>query len=248
MKRIALYIAIALACVSCRIEKGRTISSYDFITYSDYLLEGGLGAAHDYFKAIQCAEMYIDYEGADRDLQWFSRYLSAEMVNEVMVIKLKNRSILSQKEIRVKTNRKPFFESGAIYTVDGFTFICKSNDGMTVWTVSCEGMASEVAVSKSEILGLEYTWTGQGTDRGLDKELTSKFEFSLKYRWNYADEAYSYSYSYENGAQEGYYKVDFFRGGSQIDWVKAEYKKGEVTINTSRGSGEKLLFDFIESL
>lgn len=248
MKRIALYIAIVLSCVSCRIEKGRTISAYDFVTYSEYLLEGGLGTAHDYFKAIQCAEMYIDYEGADRDLQWFSRYLSAEMVNEVMVIKLKNRSILSQKEIRVKTNRKPFCEPGAVYTVDGFTFICKSNDGMPVWSVSCEGMVSEVAVGSSEILGLEYIWTGQGADIGIDKELTSKFDFNLKYRWNYADEYDSYVYSYKNGVQEGNYEVDFFRSGSQIDWVKAEYKNGIVTLNTSRGDGNTILSELLESL
>lgn len=214
-----------MACVSCRINGGKDITYYELSSYSRKLINRNLGDADIYFRYIQCAEAYLAYTGPDRDLQWFSRFISAEAAPGVINIKFKN--YYENLTVTVQTNSLPFDQVGSEFTVKGFTFRCTANDGFPEWSVTSKTMNSEMKVTAQDNLGMEYRWSGDGSEVAENPSLKAEYSFAARYRWNYSDVLDIYK---ANLAVSKDYEVNIMKDGEIVDWVR--YNSG--SLKTSR--------------
>lgn len=230
MKKIALYIFAALCCFSCELRGGYP----DYYFGPEYLksyawdvMDRNLGDANRIFGTLQCADMYLSYIGKDRELQWFSKYVSASKSNDVIKIKPK----YSDKEMLVITNGLGLNEPGAVYEVNGYTFLCTSEG---TWTVEKGEMSSELEILSAEDTGLNYRWTGEGLETGKSKDLRADYDFNMILDWNFQDNPVNYAFTWDKYGKTGYFHVTISRQEKETDWVECYIDDKSVKISTSR--------------
>lgn len=230
MKKIALYILAALCCLSCELRGGHP----DYYFGPEYLksyawdvMNRNPGDANRIFGTLQCAEKYLSYTEKDRELQWFSKYVSASKSNDVIKIKPK----YSDKEMLVITNGLGLNEPGSVYEVNGYTFTCTAEGE---WTVEKENMSSELGILGEEATELIYRWAGEGLEKGKTKDLRADYEFDIIFDWNYKDNPSSLSFDNYDNSKTGYFHVMISRQGEETDWVHCYIDDKGVKITTSR--------------
>lgn len=226
---------MVLTCVSCYVAGtgpdslfgSRKLESHAFNT-----LNGNLGEANRVFGLLQCADRYLAYEGADRDLQWFSFYVRARREGDNIVC------TYGSSTMKVNTNGKTFSEPGAVYKVSGergLVFHCISE---TSWIVESKYIESELEITSSEPLRMEYSWKGGGTEISVrDETLRAEYTYDISFFWDYKDNPISYhisSYRYTNMISTGSFHYSVEHDGRQIDWLNSTFSGDSTNTTTSR--------------
>lgn len=233
MKKFFFYLLLLAACVSCKISSHTVRPASDLSYYASQLMNENEGQAHACFFLIQCAQRYLNYDGPDRELQWFSRYVSASQAVNVITIRL-NEIYGMEKTISVHTNSLPFDTPGAVYEIHDFTFTCVSNEDNPLWIVKGKYFSSQLEITASDILGIEYKLNGYGSDKSSTQGLVSDYDFNFLYNWRFATGVTSfYNFMAEN-LVSGNYHVSIRQNGNEIDWVKASLSSNSSNITTSR--------------
>lgn len=227
MKKIALYIFAAVCCLSCELRGGNAeyyLGSKSLTDYAWNTMESSLGEANKTFGILLCADKYLSYTGEDRDLQWFSNYVTATDNNGVIKITAAGR------EMPATTNGLGFNDTGAIFEVNGFIFTCTSEG---TWTVENEKMDSEVEVLASGAMGLTYEWEGHGSDKDKSGDVKADYDFNITFNWGYKSNPSWNSFN-ANSVIKGFFNFSISRNGKETDWVKCKILNTETKITTSR--------------
>lgn len=233
MKKVFIYFVLLAACVSCKISSHTVRPASNLSDYASRLIMENEGQANACFFLIQCAQRYLNYDGPDRELQWFSRYVSASQAVNVITIKLNELNGMGQ-TVSVHTNSLPFDTPGAVYEIHDFTFTCVSNEDNPLWIVKGKNFSSQLEITASDILGIEYKLNGYGSDKSSTQGLVSDYDFNFLYNWKFSVGVTSlYDFTHEN-LLSGNYQVSIKQNGKEIDWVKASLSSSSSNITTSR--------------
>lgn len=235
MKKGVLYIIMVLTCVSCYVAGYDADYLYSSRKLEDHALgtlNNNLCKANKVFCLLQCADMYLAYDGEDRDLQWFAEYVYASREGNRIVCKYGSSTMT------VYTNGKTFSEPGAIYKVggdDGLVFQCISE---TAWIVESRYMQAELEITSSEILRLEYTWKGSGTEPGVnDDKLIAKYNFDIGFYWYYRNNPVDLYISWlqsKDMISSGRFHYTVEHDGKEIDWLDCTLTGRNISMTTSR--------------
>lgn len=235
MKKCVLYIIMVLTCVSCYVAGydpeyvfgPRNLESHAFST-----LNSNLGDANKIFCLLQSADRYLAYEGKDRDLQWFAAYGRASKSGNRIVCRY------GSSNLTVDTNGKTFSEPGAVYKVTGERELVYRCISETSWIVESKYIESELEITSSEPLRLEYAWKGSGAETGdKDESLQAEYSYDINFCWNYKDNPLDYTlsvYRYSDVISRGSFHYSVERAGKQIDWLNSIFDGRNTNTTTSR--------------